>query len=173
MSSQSCMAFTIIHTAFCLLLFWKYRFWWEVISLSSLICTLVRFMNVENCLIVFFFFSLLKTIWPYVLLLLWHPACWNKIYLYDLTSEKDWDQYFIGTYLGFFYNRNSNDTKEERPRQQSSWGRGLYRCDITLLRFTISIGWAGGSSPRAGARVSIPAVASPSGCRLGTNREVK
>lgn len=60
MSSQSCMVFTIIHTAFCLLLFWKYRFWWEVISLISLICTLVRFMNVENCLIVFFFFPCWK-----------------------------------------------------------------------------------------------------------------
>lgn len=102
MSSQFCMAFTIIPTAFCLLLFLKYCFWWKVIFPSSLFCTLVNFMNVECCLIVFkffaIFFSLLKKIWSYVLLLLlWHTASWNKIYLFDLNFEKHWDQYLIGT----------------------------------------------------------------------------
>lgn len=59
-----------------------------------------------------------------------------KIYLFDLTVEKHWDQYLIGTlvqprplekplltnyWVASIYNRNSNDKKEGRPRQLTSW----------------------------------------------------
>lgn len=63
-------------------------------------CTLVRFMNVEYCFNLFkfyrFFFSVAKKKSPYVVLL-WHTASGNKIYLFDLNFEKHQDQCLIGS----------------------------------------------------------------------------
>lgn len=135
------MAFTIIPTAFCLLLFLKYRFWWKVIFLSSLFCTLVRFVNVEYCLNVFKFFAFFSPCWKQFGHMFSCCCCGIlpveiKIYLFDLTFEKHWDQYLIGAlvqprrlekplltnyWVASIYNRNSNNKKEGRPRQLTSW----------------------------------------------------
>lgn len=126
----------------------------------------MRFINVEYCLIVFKFFAIFfpcwKKIWPCVLLLLmWHTASWNKIYLFDLSFENRWDQYLIGiliqqrptgkprltNYCGkylftyFFYNKNSSDRKRKRPQQLSSTAEafvgisiGGVVCSVVTLR---------------------------------------